>query len=678
MGCAYNHVIFWATSHSSAKIARFLLAQLHLDSLAGRTSPKAIRNALKTLPTGSDAYDRAYKGAMERIEGQYNEQGRLARRVISWITCSRRPLTTFELQHALAVEFGTRLLDQENISSIQLMVSVCAGLVTADERSDIIRLIHYTTQEYFERTRNHWFPEAETEITKVCVTYLSFDVFGSESCQTHFALNRLLARNRLFDYAACNWGHHARMSSIEDDELILDLLESGRNLSVCTWAMVSSRYNKGTWWLRKIRPRMAALHATAYFGLRRSTAALLNRGYSPNPEDHLGCTPLYYATDKGYLEVAKILLERGADPNIRCSNSHGPTRITRAMMKGDLELVMSLLSRNSFPNIQEDYIEYDSTPLHHATKNGYLELAELLLEKNADPNVQDDKGYGSTPLHYATRNGNMELVKLLLENNADPNFQDDGLGCGWTPLHYATMNEHLELVKLLLEWNSNPNVQENGIGYGLTPLHYATENGHLELVKLLLEKGANPNILGGSVESGPAPLHYATWNGNIELVELLLEKNADPNLQEDAFGCGSTPLHYATQDGHLELVKLLLEKGADPNIQDHGIGHSLTALHYATSLGHLELVYLLLHNNANPNIQDQHGLSPLHCAARVGNCDMVKLLLDWNADSTVRCHYDLTPLCYATQNGHQKVAGLFGSKGGHHDQANRKRPRLNL
>jgi len=83
---------------------RFLLAQFHLKSLIGKSTPKTIRAALKKLPTGSEAYDHAYKGAMERIEEQVAEQEELAKQILSWITCAKRQLTMSELQHALAVE----------------------------------------------------------------------------------------------------------------------------------------------------------------------------------------------------------------------------------------------------------------------------------------------------------------------------------------------------------------------------------------------------------------------------------------------------------------------------------------------------------------------------------------------------------------------------------------------
>src|SRR3982074_897423 len=119
---------------------------------------------------------------MERIGGQFEYQEKLAKQVLSWITCAKRPLTTSELQHALAVEVGESALDEENLPQIEDMVSVCAGLVAVDKESNIIRLVHYTTQEYFKRTQNHWFPNAEPEITTTCVTYLSFNIFQSGFC----------------------------------------------------------------------------------------------------------------------------------------------------------------------------------------------------------------------------------------------------------------------------------------------------------------------------------------------------------------------------------------------------------------------------------------------------------------------------------------------------------------
>ena len=130
---------------------RFLLARLHLDSLRGKATKKAIKSTLERLPKGSTALDKAYDEAIERIESQLPEESELTKNVLSWITYAQRSLTTKELSYALAVEAGESKLDKDNIPDIEDMISVCAGLVAVDEESDVIRLVHYTTQEYFER-----------------------------------------------------------------------------------------------------------------------------------------------------------------------------------------------------------------------------------------------------------------------------------------------------------------------------------------------------------------------------------------------------------------------------------------------------------------------------------------------------------------------------------------------
>ncbi|RKL32474.1 hypothetical protein BFJ72_g10417 [Fusarium proliferatum] len=155
-------------------VERFLLARLHLDSLRDKISVDTVHKALAKLPSGSDAYFQAYETAMERILSQSPSHRDLAKRVIAWITCALRPLTVEELRHALAVEVGKAELNRDALPETNIILQVCVGLVTVGESDGIIRLVHYTTQEYFEKTKITWFPEAENEITTTCVTYLKF------------------------------------------------------------------------------------------------------------------------------------------------------------------------------------------------------------------------------------------------------------------------------------------------------------------------------------------------------------------------------------------------------------------------------------------------------------------------------------------------------------------------
>jgi len=114
------------------------------------------------------------------------------------------------------------------------MVSACAGLVTVDERSDVIRLVHSTTQEYLERTLTEWSPTAQKDIATTCVTYLSFNAFEAGFCSTDTEFEKRLRSYPLYDYAARNWGHHARPDSTEMVYLIVDLTESDAKTSAAS------------------------------------------------------------------------------------------------------------------------------------------------------------------------------------------------------------------------------------------------------------------------------------------------------------------------------------------------------------------------------------------------------------------------------------------------------------
>jgi hypothetical protein len=169
-----------------------------------------VKLTLATLSKGEAALDDAYSEALERIEGQRATYFKLAKNVLTWVTFAKRPLTTAELCCALAVEPGENELDPENKPDVDDIVSVCAGLVVVDQQSAIIRLVHYTTQEYFERISSRLNPDGQLEIAETCLTYLSFSVFESGSCATDEEFEERLCQHELLDYAAKYCGEHIR------------------------------------------------------------------------------------------------------------------------------------------------------------------------------------------------------------------------------------------------------------------------------------------------------------------------------------------------------------------------------------------------------------------------------------------------------------------------------------
>ncbi|KAN0079520.1 hypothetical protein V8E54_004734 [Elaphomyces granulatus] len=374
----------------------FLLARLHLDSLEDKISVMEVEDALEKLPKGEYAYRQAYDEAMEkRIKGQKPSFSDLALRTLSWITFSKRLLTTSELQHALAVTDGSSTFDRRNLTHINLITSVCAGLVIVDEGDDIIRLVHYTTQEYFDQTWATWFPNGQTDIAKTCVTYLSFKAFETGTCHTDEDFKARLQSNILYDYAARNWGHHARISSIEGGKLILNFLESTAKASASSQAMM---YTEDVLW------QMKGIHLAAYFGLQESMSALLDKNAdveSKNCDLSKGIcrTPLLWAAENGHEAVVKLLLDKNAD--------------TESEALGE-------------------------TPLSLAAEKGHEAVVNLLLDKNAGTESKDD--FGRTPLSWASENGHEAVVKLLLDKRADIEFKTNIHGL--TPLSLAAENGH--------------------------------------------------------------------------------------------------------------------------------------------------------------------------------------------------------------------------------------------
>jgi hypothetical protein len=249
-----------------------------------------------------EALDQAYKHAMERVQGQKPGFRLLAEKVLSWITCAKRRLTTSELRHALAVEIGKPELDEENSPQIESMVSVCIGLVTVDEESGIIRLVHYTAQEYFERTQKDWFPNAEESITTSCVTYLSFSTFDGGACSTDEEFKERLQSNQLYEYAARNWGHHAHQAS-KTSRLIIDFLENEGKVEASSQALI---VNKG-YFGQEFPRNVTGVHLAAYFGLEEVVNAVLSNRRDPDPTDSHDRTPLSYAAANGHEAVVRLL-----------------------------------------------------------------------------------------------------------------------------------------------------------------------------------------------------------------------------------------------------------------------------------------------------------------------------------------------------------------------------------
>ncbi|KAF1953955.1 hypothetical protein CC80DRAFT_476890 [Byssothecium circinans] len=297
----------------------FLLARLHTDSLLDKRTVKEVKSTLARLSKGSDALNDAYNEAIQRIEGQLDGDKERAKKVLSWITYARRPLTTAELCCALAVELDEAELDPENIPDIEDLLSVCAGLVAIDQESAVIRLVHYTTQEYFERIKNTWHPTAQLQITSICLTYLSFDIFKTGSCSSDKEFEKRLQENKFLDYAAKHWGEHAATVQSDVCELVRTFVSEDNLVSSAEQVVFASekwvkdysqKYPKGS----------TGLHLAARFGLSLVLKAMLpdqahERIITIEKRNSKSQTPLFLAAKHGHYTAVELLIQSGANVN---------------------------------------------------------------------------------------------------------------------------------------------------------------------------------------------------------------------------------------------------------------------------------------------------------------------------------------------------------------------------
>ncbi len=164
-----------------------------------------------------------------------------------------------------------------------------------------------------------------------------------------------------------------------------------------------------------------------------------------NTKDDCECTPLYYASKNGNIEMAQLLLSQpGIDINAK--NKDGQTPFLNAVAYGHMEITKLLLSQPGIDINAKDNFGY--TPLICAAAIGYTEIVRLLLSQ---PGVEINARnyYRHTPLHLATLYKCTEIVQLLLlQPGIDINAKDKK-GC--TPLICAAFEGHGEIVQLLLQ-----------------------------------------------------------------------------------------------------------------------------------------------------------------------------------------------------------------------------------
>ena len=384
-----------------------------------------------------------------------------------------------------------------------------------------------------------------------------------------------------------------------------------------------------------------SLHCVALKGRLEVVRVLLDHGANAKLETKEGETALHIVSrgkydSEGYrVGITRLLLERGGDVNARSKNAFTP--LHSAVLNGRFEVARFLLDHGANTKLET---EEGATALHIMSPGEYnseehrVGIARLLLERGGDVNARSKNG--CTPLHLAVFHGRLEVTRFLLEHGANAKLEIEG---GETVLDIASRSKYdseehrVGMVRLLLEHGGDINARNKN---ACTPLHSAVLYGRLEVVRVLLDNGANAKL---EIEEGATALHivspgkYDSEKHRVGIARLLLERGGDVNARnKNTF----TPLHVAVFNGRLEVVRVLLDNGANAMLETE---EGATALHFV-SLGKYDseehrvgITRLLLERGGDVNARKKNRLTPLHSAVLYGRLEVARVLLDHDANA---------------------------------------------
>ena len=157
--------------------------------------------------------------------------------------------------------------------------------------------------------------------------------------------------------------------------------------------------------------------------------------------------------DEPNLNLVSDLITLGANVDWQDEDNYNYTPLHLAVREESVEIARMLIDAGADLDIQDTW--GSDTPLHDAAFFGRVEIARMLIDAKADLDVQDNDG--RTPLHRAAGREEVEIAQMLIDAGADVNVQDEW---GKTSLHVAAYKEELKIARMLIDAGANVDVQD--------------------------------------------------------------------------------------------------------------------------------------------------------------------------------------------------------------------------
>nr|POF21844.1 isoform 3 of ankyrin-3 [Quercus suber] len=625
---------------------RFLLARLHVESLAGAAALSIghLREKLLSLPSTLQG---TYEDAMARIETQEEGHRMIAIKTLAWLSHAFRPLTFGGLQHALTIEPGQTKLDREMLMDGSRITGLCAGLVVVHLLSDTVTFVHYTASELFADTHCHRFSGFHAAITMSCATYLALEELSTASVWT------LLRHYPFSCYAARYIGDHAHQAPEEalkpsaiqsmyqllahpcKRRALLSLLETSDLIQFGFYASepdgrsrTQASYDENT---------VNAVTTSVSVRCDPSSAATLAVNVQPKLKPDASATDFALSSSVGRTAAAKFKKL----PEVTALH------LTASM--GLVQVASMLLS--NVPEI-DAVDESGKTALMVAIERGFEKAVELLLTRGAS--VSLDSEYGVEVLLLVTESDWYGAGRIISEKagSGAPGTPEEELS---STVQFLLAVYSRDQVKLNSVWRKpGVNLDETFWHTTSAALFLAVERGYIDITVFFLD-GKVP--VDARDSAGQTALHRAVRRGNLQLISLLLQHGASVDCKNDA---GRTPWSANLRTQNHSSLDSLLKAGVDPNVKGH---QGVSEMYNAAENGELLVIRYMLESGTNPSIRTQFCWAPLHWAAHNGHVDCVKLLLDSGAERNPVSDQCDTPLDSALKANQIQIVNILISAG---------------
>ncbi len=369
-----------------------------------------------------------------------------------------------------------------------------------------------------------------------------------------------------------------------------------------------------------------------------------------------GWTALMLAVNNGMTNLVALLLKNGAKPDVPGETTQGSesTPLQVAIGKRSHGMAKLLLDNGADVNMRAG----QNPPLFQAIyPQADVPMVELLLAYKPDLTARAYEGYA--PLLMAVSRENLAISELLLKAGANPNDTNDaGMAAIHIALGSSAPSGSVQVSYMLHtppRLPTAPALQPSPVPLGGAPIPSrslrqpssvtSAAKSPEPMLELLLDYKANPNLRGSD---GYTPLQIAVQKQRITAAGLLLAKGADPNARAWDRD-GDTALHWAVRSGYAQTTELLLANKADPNATN---AHGATPLHYIGAHPPTNVIALLVKHGADVNACDKYASTPLHnvlSRASEYKRDAVRFLLEHGADVTKTCDGNQSPFDYGTR-----------------------------